>query len=95
MDFEWDAAKERINVRKHGVSFARAAETFRDPYGIKLKDTQHSKGEERFLWVGKDADGNLLTTRFTMRGAKVRIIGCANWRKFRRYYYEANKKTEV
>jgi hypothetical protein len=29
MDFEWDEAKNRVNVRKHGFNFADAEEMFR------------------------------------------------------------------
>jgi uncharacterized DUF497 family protein len=28
MDFEWDAAKERANVKKHRVDFRTAAKVF-------------------------------------------------------------------
>ncbi|MFQ5792059.1 MAG: BrnT family toxin [Acidobacteriota bacterium] len=34
MRFEWDDSKEVINVRKHGVDFDEAAETFYDPYHL-------------------------------------------------------------
>jgi len=33
----------------------------------------------------------MLTTRFTRRGTKVRIIGSAEWREFRRRYREEAK----
>jgi uncharacterized DUF497 family protein len=29
MDFEWDEAKNRSNIRKHGLDFADAEEMFR------------------------------------------------------------------
>ncbi|MCC6424476.1 MAG: BrnT family toxin [Phycisphaerales bacterium] len=91
MEFEWDESKERDNLRKHGVSFAHAIEAFRDPKGIRLKDVTHSSTERRYYWVGEDLSGKIITVRFTQRGAKIRIIGCGYWRKYRRYYYEANK----
>jgi uncharacterized DUF497 family protein len=91
MDFEWDYSKDFENQEKHGISFAEAIETFFDPLGIVIEDTKHSSSEERFYWVGKSESGKVLTTRFTRRGDKIRIIGCAEWRKFRRIYYEAAK----
>ena len=89
MDFEWDLAKELENRKKHGVSFTEAVETFSDPHGIQLVDEEHSKAEERYYWVGKSDSGRVLTTRFTKRGSKIRIIGSADWRKFRRLYETA------
>lgn len=94
MDFEWDISKELENIRKHRVTFAEAVESFRDPRGIKLVDRVHSKGEPRFYWVGRSESGRILTSWFTLRGDRIRIIGCAEWRKFRRYYHEAAKDDE-
>ncbi len=91
MKFEWDYAKEAENIRKHGVSFTEAVESFSDPNGIALVDKKHSEIEGRHYWVGKSALGKILTTRFTRRGERTRIFGCAEWRKFRRIYYEATK----
>ena len=89
MEFEWDFRKERENQKKHKVSFSEAVEAFSDPNGIQLVDTSHSNSEERFYWVGKSDSGRVLTTRFTRRGPKIRIIGSAEWRKFRRLYETA------
>ena len=88
MEFEWDASKEAENLRKHKVSFAEAVESFFDPHGLLLVDEKHSQVEKRFYWVGKTASGRVLTTRFTRRGRKIRIIGSAEWREFRRLYSE-------
>jgi uncharacterized protein len=78
-------------IKKHGVSFAESVDTFFDPKGIQLTDESHSELEKRFYWIGKSNSGRILTTYFTQRGDKVRIIGCAEWRKFRRIYHEAAK----
>ena len=91
MEFEWDINKERINQTTQGVSFAKALECFSDPDGIKLLDKKHSGQEERFYWVGQSKSGRILTSRFTMRGDTIRIIGSAEWRKFRKIYDEATK----
>lgn len=88
MDFEWDLSKDLENIRKHRVTFAEAVESFRDPRGVQLIDARHSEKEQRFYWVGQAASGRVLTTWFTRRGNSIRIIGSAEWRKFRRYYYE-------
>ncbi len=77
MEFEWDLSKEIENLKKHGIAFTEAVETFSDPDGFQLTDTKHSAIEERFFWVGKSASGKILTTRFTRRGDIIRIIGSA------------------
>src|SRR4051812_23685240 len=91
VEFEWDLSKERANIKKHGHSFSEAVEAFQDPKGVQLIDRKHSDLEHRFYWVGKASSGKILTVRFTRRGNKVRIFGCADWRKFRSFYYEAAK----
>ncbi len=92
MEFEWDLRKERENKKKHKVSFSEAVETFADPNGIQLEDEAHSTEEERSYWVGKSDTGRVLTTRFTKRSSKIRIIGSAEWRKFRRFYEAAQNE---
>lgn len=91
VDFEWDLAKEQTNIKKHGHTFSEAVETFQDPMGVQLTDNEHSTQEDRFYWIGKTSAGKILTVWFTRRAKKVRIIGCAEWRKMRSLYYEAAK----
>lgn len=91
VEFEWDLSKEMENLRKHGISFLDAAESFSDPDGFQLEDRKHSQDETRLFWVGKSRSGKILTTRFTRRGSVIRIIGSASWRKFGRYYSERTK----
>ncbi|MCB0351716.1 MAG: BrnT family toxin [Bdellovibrionales bacterium] len=78
-------------MSKHDCNFTEAAECFRDPQGIQLTDKEHSKTEERFYWIGQTLAGRVLTVRFTIRGSKIRIIGCAEWRQMKRIYYEKTK----
>jgi len=91
VEFEWDAKKARENIKKHRVSFAEACDSFEDPDGFVLEDTEHSQDEDRFYWVGKSSLGNILTTRFTIRQGKIRIIGSAKWREFKAMYNEKTK----
>jgi len=44
---EWDAAKARTNLKKHGVSFEEASTAFNDPLFITFLDVEHSLDEER------------------------------------------------
>lgn len=50
--FEWDEAKSRRNVRKHGVSFEEARAVFLDDHAIRFYDPDHSHDEDRFLMLG-------------------------------------------
>ncbi len=91
MEFEWDANKEEENLKKHGLSFAEAVEAFLDPLGFALVDEKHSSTESRHYWEEKISGGSIVTVRYTRRGRKIRIFGCAAWRNFRRLYHERTK----
>ena len=58
--FEWDPIKAGQNLRKHGISFDRAAEVFLDPLAISIFDEEHSEREERWVTLGKDKRGIVL-----------------------------------
>ena len=45
--FEWDPVKNKINLRKHGVSFEEATEIFLDPLQLSMPDNEHGESEER------------------------------------------------
>lgn len=52
MRFEWDDAKSRQNLRKHGVSFEEAQTVFMDENAVRFFDPDHSDDEDRFLMLG-------------------------------------------
>jgi uncharacterized DUF497 family protein len=58
--FEWDAAKDRSNQRKHGVSFDEARTAFMDENGRLMHDPDHSDDEDRFVLLGFSALQRLL-----------------------------------
>jgi uncharacterized DUF497 family protein len=71
MDFEWDAAKEQANRKKHRIDFRTGARVFLDPYVVELDDP--AVDEARFNAIGL-VDGRMLFVTYTMRGNVVRII---------------------
>ena len=73
MHCEWDPAKARANLRKHGVDFADAVIALEDDLALTVADPD-AKGEERFVSVGMDAGSRLLETVFTLRGNRVRLM---------------------
>jgi uncharacterized DUF497 family protein len=89
-DFEWDSAKDEINQKKHGVSFAMAQLAFLDPNRIILEDLEHADKEERFYCLGRVSDG-IMTVRFMYRKNKIRIIGAGYWRKGKKIYERKNQ----
>jgi uncharacterized DUF497 family protein len=66
-EFDWDPAKARQNLQKHGVSFERAARVFLDPYAISIFDESHSENEDRWITIGAEANDVLLVVVHTFR----------------------------
>jgi uncharacterized DUF497 family protein len=50
--FEWDAAKDKANLRKHGISFEEARTVFYDEHAVQFFDPDHSAEEDRFILLG-------------------------------------------
>lgn len=90
MKFDWDEEKNSYNQKEHQVSFEDAVEVFSDPDRLIVFDEQHSALEKRWFCIGK-VGNRVLTVRFTVRDNTVRIIGAAQWRKWRKEY-ETHKK---
>ena len=74
--FEWDAHKNVINIRKHGVAFAEAQTVFYDANALVIDDPEHSEEEERFIILGMSRKANLLTVCHCYRASDtvIRII---------------------
>jgi uncharacterized protein len=70
---EFDPAKARSNVRKHGVSFAHAEQALRDEMAVTVEDPD-AIGEQRFITLGMDALGRVLVVVHTQRGERTRMI---------------------
>jgi uncharacterized DUF497 family protein len=64
--FEWDSQKEARNIERHGVSFERAAISFRDAEFVIDPDYKHSTMEPRWVNLGLD-QGQLLAVCVTWR----------------------------
>lgn len=89
-DFEWDSAKDELNQKKHGVSFAMAQIAFLDSKRVILEDLEHGENEKRFYCLGRVSD-EIMTVRFSYRNNKIRIIGAGYWRKGKKIYEKENK----
>ena len=87
MDFEWDPAKARSNLAKHGVSFSDVETAFYDQHAISMPDSGAS-AEERFILVGMDALGKVVVVVYTYRGNSIRLISARKATKSERKSYE-------
>lgn len=73
VEFEWDPAKARINLRKHGVEFPYATRVFADPNRIEHPDVNDHEGEERWLAIGR-VEEFVLVVVYTTRFDRIRLI---------------------
>ena len=74
--FEWDPRKDRLNRKKHGVSFLEAESVFVDERGLFMADPEHSENEDRFVLLGLCASIRLLVVVHVFRDEDnvIRII---------------------
>lgn len=78
-NFEWDPKKAKGNLKKHKVTFERAAEIFLDPLMLTIYDARHSSIEDRWITIGKDRNDIALVVIHTFREidfqtSNIRII---------------------
>jgi uncharacterized protein len=73
INYRWDPAKAKANVKKHGLEFADAVGVFDDPEAITLEDPD-AEGEQRVLSLGLDVLGRIIVVAYTYRGDEVRLI---------------------
>lgn len=72
MRFEWDEAKRRSNIVKHGIDFLRPRLIFDGRPHLDFDSPRRS--EKRFLRIA-ELDGRLITVAWIWRGKEVvRII---------------------
>jgi len=70
--FEWDEAKNKSNLEKHGVSFETACKIFQYPLYSKT-DTRFDYGETRTISIGT-IDNKTIVVVHTDRSGRTRII---------------------
>lgn len=87
MRFEWDDAKNRANLRKHGYDFAEAAEMFSGPI-LVIPDVREDYGEERWIGVGT------IRNRFAFVAFATRPNDCIRIISLRKADHEERKEYE-
>jgi uncharacterized protein len=86
-DFEWDDAKYRQNLDKHGIDFDEATEVF---YGIYFLRRSDRGKEERWIAIG-ETEGRVVAVIFTRRENKIRIISARRARRNEERAYRNEK----
>jgi uncharacterized protein len=74
--FVWDDNKDRINRRKHGISFEEAKTVFYDENAREYFDPDHSEEENRFILLGMSGRLRILVVChcFRERELVIRIL---------------------
>lgn len=86
---EWDLNKDRLNIKKHGISFEIAKLVFADVNRVEFYDSKHSLHEHRYITIGMV--NKLISVVYTERLNKIRLITAKPASaKERRLYYGKN-----
>ena len=88
LNFEWDEAKARANVRSHRVTFDEATTVFSDPFSLTILDAGHLAAEKRYIDLGISDKMRVLVVVYTERGSTIRIISCRKATSIERRRYE-------
>ena len=72
MRFEWDEARRRTNLRRHGFDFADSEQVFADATAT-IQDDRFDYGEDRVLTFGI-LDGRVVAIIHTETDEVIRII---------------------
>lgn len=92
MQFEWDEAKNRANVAKHGIDFETARRIF-DGFAIARPDRRRDYGEERYIGIGR-VESAVIVVAWTERRGRLRLISARPAsRKERQLYRGKTRKT--
>ncbi|MFH1051701.1 MAG: BrnT family toxin [bacterium] len=86
---EWNINKAISNYEKHRLSFEDSKPAFYDENRIHYFDEKHSQKENRYILIGRNKSGLVISISYTIRDNKIRIISCRVTSKKERNIYEA------
>lgn len=87
MRFEWDEAKNRSNIAKHGLSFFTALRIFEGPV-LTAEDTRLDYGERREVSIGRVGNVLIVVVVHTQRQDRIRLISARRASRNERNRYE-------
>ncbi|MFE8073283.1 BrnT family toxin [Marinobacteraceae bacterium S3BR75-40.1] len=85
-EFEFDPAKSKANLDKHGIDFEAAQKLWEDPYLLEIQ--AQSPIEDRFLVIGRIGRKHWSAV-ITYRNERIRIISVRRSRKLEVKLYES------
>lgn len=87
MQYEWDSEKNKLNIRKHRISFEQAVEIFEGPV-VERMDDREDYGETRVFALGL-VKGRETVVVYTDREDARRIISARRAKSYEcRIYWE-------
>lgn len=87
--FEWDEAKNQINMTKHGVDFCYAINIFDDTHRLIWEDFRFDYCEKRYVTIGC-IDALCYTVVYTKRRGCIRLISVRRASRDERQTYQKN-----
>jgi Uncharacterized protein conserved in bacteria len=91
MEYEWDEAKRKRNIEKHGIDFLYVLPLFVNNNAISIKDNRQDYGEIRYILLGEITE-RLFHVAYTIRGSVIRIISARKGNTRERRIYEKYTK---
>ena len=92
MQFEWSDEKNKLNIKKHNISFEEAKEVFLDPLHISKLDHRFDYFEERWITLGATTENKIVVVAnmfFDDEGKEIiRIISARKANQKERIFYE-------
>jgi uncharacterized DUF497 family protein len=92
MKYEWDEAKNRKNIAKHGFSFEDADQVFSRPC-VTFEDDRLDYGEERLITLGL-LEGRLVVIAHSPRDEGTRIISMRKGNRREQKIYQERLGTD-
>lgn len=91
VQFEWDEAKARSNVSKHGITFTEATTIFAEPFLLTFLD-DYAEYEDRLISIGESEQRRLLLVVHVDRNATIRLISARRATRKERDTYEQHHR---
>lgn len=91
LGFEWDEGNKTKNLDKHAITIEEAEQIFTNDSLALFPDEKHSSIEQRFGALGVTNNGRELSSVFTVRAFKIRVISIRPMSKKERKWFNENK----
>lgn len=92
MEYEWDQAKNRKNIAKHGLNFEDAEQVFSGPC-VTFEDDRFDYGEERLVTLGL-LSGRLIVIAHVPCDGVTRIISMRKANRHEQKIYQKRLVTD-